>query len=346
MTIGPRPAETRLMTIREVAQRAGVSLQTVSNVINGRTTQMASETRQRVLHWIEELGYQPNLHARGLRSQRTYTLAFLTVDQSARFLSDPFHMATLSGMADILRDRDYGLLVQVLHPDEPAEMFKRLFRQRRFDGAVVHLSGMETKRQRCIESMVKSEHPFVLIEEPVKGQACASVRADNRKGAAEAVRFLAERGHKRIGFLAAELSWPAVEERLAGYLAALKEQRLPERVIPVETEDFETARTTLEANLRKTSGMTAVLCSNDVIAVGALQAAKSIGRRVPDDFAIIGFDDFDFASYVDPPLSTVALPAYDMGRKAAELLLEFLQEEAFAQPEVIFPTTLIQRGTA
>jgi DNA-binding LacI/PurR family transcriptional regulator len=333
------------MTIREVAKRAGVSLQTVSNVINGRTTQMADETRERVQRWIEELGYQPNLHARGLRSQRTYTLGFLTVDPSARFLSDPFHTAILSGMADILRDRDYGLLVQALHPNEPAEMFRRLFRQRRFDGAVVHLSGLGSARQRCIDALVKSSHPFVLIEEPVRGLACASVRANNREGAEGAIEHLVSRGHKRIGFLAAALDWPAVEERQAGYLAALKRHGLPARTIEVDTEDFETSRSTLEAALRKMPGLSAVVCSNDVVAVGALQAAKIMGRKVPDDFAIVGFDDFDFSRYVDPPLTTVALPAYDMGRQAAELLLDFQQEEAFPQQDEIFPTTLIQRGT-
>lgn len=335
------------MTIREVAKRAGVSLQTVSNVINGRTTQMAEETRERVLHWIEELGYQPNLHARGLRSQRTYTLGFLTVDPSAQFLSEPFHQATLSGMADVLRDREYGLLVQALHPNEPAEMFQRLFRQRRFDGAVVHLSGLPAERRRCIDQMIKSGHPFVLIEEAAEGPTCASVRAGNRKGAEEAVAHLVSRGHKRIGFLTPELSWPAVEERFAGYETALKEHRLgSSRILMVESEMIEPARLVMEAALRKTPGLTAVLCANDVLAVGALQAAKAVGRKVPDDLAIVGFDDFEFTRYVDPPLSTVALPAYDMGRKAAELLLEFLQEERFPAREIVFPTTLIPRGTS
>src|SRR5215813_1051225 len=114
------------MTIREVAKRAGVSLQTVSNVLNGKTSQVGQKTRERVLRSIEELGYQPNLHARGLRSQRTYTVGFLTVDPATRFLADPFHTAILSGMADILRENDYGLLVQALHPDDPAESFDRL----------------------------------------------------------------------------------------------------------------------------------------------------------------------------------------------------------------------------
>lgn len=342
------------MTIREVAKRAGVSLQTVSNVINGRTSQMGPETRERVLRSIQELGYLPNAHARGLRSQRSATIAFLTVDPSPHFLSDPFHGIILSGMADALRERDYCLLVQVLDPDTPAESFRRLYGQRRFDGAVIHLSGTPAERQRCVRQLNETGCPFVLIEERVQGPCCASVRADNRQGAERAVDYLRSRGHKRIGFLlAADRSWPAVEERSAGYQAALQAHRLPgPREWRVDIESIEAAVGVMEAVLRRESALTALLCSNDVMAVGAVQAAKKVGRKVPDDFAVVGFDDFEFARYVDPPLTTVQLPGEEMGRRAAELLLDYLQDgtsdedRRFTAPEIVFPTTLIERGTA
>lgn len=336
------------MTIREVAKRAGVSLQTVSNVLNGRLSQVGAKTRERVLRSIEELGYQPNLHARGLRSQRTYTVGFLTVDPSARFLADPFHTAILSGMADVLRDNGYGLLVQALAADDPAEGFNRLHRQRRFDGAVVHLSGTPAARRRCAAAMAEGGCPFVLIEELGPGEGSATVRADNRTGAADAVAHLHARGHRRMGFLYyAEPPWPAIEERLAGFEAALRAHKLPAPVrLPVAEEQMEAARAVLEAALRRDAALTAVLCSNDVLAVGALQAAKALGRKVPGELAIVGFDDFDFARYVDPPLTTVALPGYEMGRRAAELLLEQFQKGSFAETDVLFATRLIVRGTA
>lgn len=336
------------MTIREVAKRAGVSLQTVSNVLNGRMSQMGSETRERVLRSIEELGYHPNAHARGLRSQRTYTVGFLTVDPSARFLADPFHTAILSGMADLLREQDYCLLVQALHPEHPDESFQRLFQQRRFDGAVVHLSGWPEARRRCVEHMKAGGGPFVLLEERVKGPRCASVRADNRHGAVSAVEHLHSLGHRRLGFLYyADPSWPAIEERLAGFEESLEALGLPKpaRLI-VSEESFTHARSVLETALRGDEPPTAILCSNDVLAVGAVQAAKEVGRRVPDDLAIVGFDDFDFAAFVEPALTTVALPSYDMGRRAAELLLGFFKDGTFSEKDVVFPTTLIQRRSA
>jgi DNA-binding LacI/PurR family transcriptional regulator len=335
------------MTIREVAKRAGVSLQTVSNVLNGRTSQVGAETRERVLSAIDELGYQPNASARGLRSQRSYTVGYLTVDPADRFLADPFHTFLLSGMADALRNRDYCLLVQALNPRAPGESFGRLFRQRRFDGAVVHLSGTEAERQRCIADLNASGCPFVLIEEHVQGPQAACVLADNRQGAERAVAYLRSKGHKRIAFLTPERPWPAVEERLAGYQAALKAHKLPgPREWRLASETTEEARAFVEAVLRKEPSVTAVIGSNDVLAVGALQAAKKLGRRVPQDLAIVGFDDFDFARLVDPPLTTVRLPGYDMGRRAAELLLDHLQRGAFPESTVVFPTTLVERGTA
>jgi DNA-binding LacI/PurR family transcriptional regulator len=335
------------MTIREVAKRAGVSLQTVSNVINGRTTQMGEETRNRVLQVIQELDYHPNAHARGLRSQRTSTISFFTVDPSARFLSDPFHVAILSGMADTLREQEYCLLVQAMNPDDPVATFLQLYQQRRFDGAVIHLSGSQEDRVQYLAKLDKSNCPFVLIEEKAQGPRHACVLADNREGAERAVHYLLTKGHTKVAFLMPERSWPAVEERVAGYQAALRAHRLPgARRWTVEGERIELARSAVEAALAREPGYTAVLCANDVLALGAIQAARALGRRVPEDMAIIGFDDFDFAQHVDPPLTTVALPTYDMGRRAADLLVGYLRDGSFAEAETVFPTTLILRQSA
>src|SRR4029077_21273520 len=140
----------------------------------------------------------------------------------------------------------------------------------------------------------------------------------------------------------ADPSWPAIEERLAGVEAGFRAHQLPAPLHwAINEEPFERARPVTEATLRHEPDVTAVVCSNDVLAVGALQAAKTLGRRVPEALAIIGFDDFDFASYVDRPRTTVAVPGYDMGRRAAELLLEHFQKGAFAESEVAFPTTLV-----
>jgi DNA-binding LacI/PurR family transcriptional regulator len=335
------------MTIREVARHAGVSLQTVSNVLNGRVSQMGPKTRERVLRAIAQLGYQPNAQARGLRSQRTETMAYLTVDPATHFLADPFHTALISGMGDVLREHAHCLLVQALPLDYPGEAFRRLFAQRRFDGAVVHLSGTAEDRSRWTGELGKSGAPFVLIEEQVEIERCACVRADNRAGAERAVDYLHERGHTRVGFLSAGRDWPAFEERLAGYQAALRRLKLgPMLKWSAAEESVEAARTRMDGVLQRETGSLAVLCANDILALGALQAAKALGRRIPDDVAIVGFDDFDFARYVEPALTTVALPGYDMGKRGAEMLVAYGRTGEFPEREVVYPTTLVPRQSA
>lgn len=333
--------------MRDVAKQAGVSLQSVSNVVNGRTSQLREETRQRIIQAIRDLNYQPNVQARGLRLQYTKTMAFLTIDPAVRFLSDPFHVAILSGMVDTLRQEDYGLLVQGFHPDQAAGVFRRLVRQRRFDGAVVHLSGSPDRRAEHIEELESTGYPFVLIEDRAEAPTAACVLADDRGGAAAAVAFLQSKGNQRIGFLATDRLWPAVEKRIAGYEEAIQAGGgCWSKVWEVERETVEGARSRMEAVLRDDPTVTAILCANDVLAVGAIQAAKQLGRKVPTSLAIIGFDDFDFAQYVDPPLTTVALPGVEMGGRAAELLLTYIKNGKFDTPEVVFPTKLIRRCSA
>ncbi len=333
--------------MRDVAKQAGVSLQSVSNVLNGRTSQMREETRLRILQSIRDLNYQPNAQARGLRLQCTKTMAFLTIDPAVRFLSDPFHVAILSGMVDTLRQQDYGLLVQGFHPDQAGGGFRRLVHQRRFDGAVVHLSGSPDRRAEHIEELESTGCPFVLVEDRAEASTAASVLADNRGGAAAAVALLQAEGHQRIGFLATDRLWPAVEKRIAGYEEAIHAGGGNwSQVWGVDHETVEGARGRVEAVLRDDPAVTAILCANDVLAVGAIQAAKRLGRKVPTSLAVIGFDDFDFAQYLDPPLTTVALPGVEMGGRAAELLLAYINNDAFDVPEVVFPTRLIRRGSA
>ncbi|APW59186.1 HTH-type transcriptional repressor CytR [Paludisphaera borealis] len=333
--------------MREVAKRSGVSLQSVSNVLNGRTSQMREETRLRILQSIRDLNYQPNVQARGLRLQCTKTMAFLTIDPAVRFLSDPFHVAILSGMVDTLRQQDYGLLVQGFHPDQAGGGFRRLVHQRRFDGAVVHLSGSPDRRSEHIEELKSTGCPFVLIEDRAEASTAACVLADNRGGAAAAVALLQAEGHQQIGFLATDRLWPAVEKRITGYEEAIRTSGGRwSQVWGVDRETVEGARSRVEAILRDDPAVTAILCANDVLAVGAIQAAKQLGRKVPTSLSIIGFGDNDIAQHLDPPLTTVALPGVEMGGRAAELLLAYIQNGKFDAPEVVFPTKLIRRGSA
>jgi DNA-binding LacI/PurR family transcriptional regulator len=268
-------------------------------------------------------------------------VGYFTLDPSPQFLADPGRSALLSGVADVLREQDYCLLVQALPPEGPSEPFHRLYKQRRFDGAVLDAP------DRFVEPLLQAGCPCVLVEGQLEGQQAARVRADNRQGAAEVVDYLQAKGHKRIDLFTVEQPWPNMEERRAGYQAALQAHRL--RIPPPLTaasEHVESARTAMEKALRRGRALTAVFCINDLLALGALQAAKAVGRHVPGELAVVGFGDFAFSQYLEPPLTTVVLPKYEMGRRAAELLLGYFREGRFAERDVVFATRLLSRESA
>jgi len=245
-------------------------------------------------------------------------------------------------------ERGYYLLVDALQPNGRGQSFAPLFFERRIDAAVVHLSGPPAERAAYAGELGETGCPFVLIEESSAYPFGAAVRADNREGAFRAVEYLLQKGHSEIAFLTGATAWPALEERLAGYIQALQAHDRPvydDRVVAASWSHAE-GEAAARALLERLPRRSAVLCANDLYAVRTMAAARSLGRASPDDVAVIGFDDFEFAAFVDPPLTTVALPGYEMGRRAAELLLAYLHEGEFPEKEVVFPATLTVRDSA
>ena len=346
-----------MTTLRDVAERAGVTAQTVSNVVNGRDKPpyVTAATRERVLRALTELDYHPNGQARSLRNRRALTLGFVIVDESPAFLSDLFHSEVASGIAEIVRASDRWLLIHGLLPDEKAPgHLLQPYLQRRIDGAVVTLSGPRAVRDACIQRLLAHPCPFVLFEERIDCPHGVSMMGDNAGGASQAVAHLRRKGHERIVFLAGPSAWPAVEQRVGGYTAAMREAGLEPRVFTGRDGDavanaewsLRTGQRLGAAVLEAHPDLTALIAANDVLAAGAMQAVKAVGRQVPGDVAIIGFDDFEFAQYLDPPLTSVKLAGLEMGRMAAQMLLQYGVSGRFEDKEVMFPTTLVRRASA
>ena len=212
----PRP------TMRDVADGAGVSLQTVSNYVNGRLNLMSEGTRERVGRELDRLGYRPNAAARSLRERRTRTLGFLVLDEAARFLADPMTDLILAGIGDVARDNGYSLLIQAARPepDDVDRLFSPLLEER-VDGAFLFLSGSPAVRRRTIRRVDELGSNFVVFEQAPPRVRVVSVTAENRAGARRLAEHLLERGHSRIAFVATRTPWPMVEERLRGYRDAL-----------------------------------------------------------------------------------------------------------------------------
>ena len=337
--------------MRDVAGQAGVSLQTVSNYVNGRFNLMSVETRERVGRELDRLGYWPNAAARSLRAKRTMTLGFLVLDEGARFLADPMTDLIIAGIGDVARDHGYSLLIQAARPDpgDADRLFAPLLEDR-VDGAFLFLSGAASVRRRTIRRVDELGFSFVVFEQAPAGVPVVSVTAENRVGARQLTEHLLGAGHRRIAFISTRTPWPMVEERLRGYREALGAAGLaaPELELTDGIWDPANGARMAEQLFALHDPPTAVMCGNDLLALGALQAARIRGLRVPDDVAVTGFNDFEFAQFADPPLTTVRVPGYELGKLGAESLIARLggEEPPRGGARVTLPVTLQLRGSA
>jgi DNA-binding LacI/PurR family transcriptional regulator len=334
--------------MRDVAVRAGVSVQTVSNLVNERFHLMTDKTRARVAQAMDELGYHPNVAARTLRSARTGTLAFLIVDEGARFLADPMTDLVVAGIGDVARDRDYALLIRAARPGPRSSALFEPLLGNRADAAFLFLSGPRELRAWYIERVAALGFDFVAFDHST-APAVNAVGADDREGARALVTHLIERGHERLAFTASAAPWPMVELRHAGYLDALAKAgivRDPALEAFAGVWSAASGAAVAGALLDLPNRPTAIVAGNDLLALGAIRAASERGLRVPEDVAVAGFDDFDFAEFVRPPLTTVRIPGYELGRAAATGLIDQLEGRRAPGWRVTLPVELCLRESA
>jgi LacI family transcriptional regulator len=332
----------RRPTIRDVAERAGVSMQTVSNVINDRPV-TRPETRLRVEKAIGELGYERDALARALRLQQSQVLGFFIEDQSHLALQDPTHAALLTGMVEAARQREYAVTVLVAAPASTDRVVSTLRQQLRVAGVLLSLQGAEGERRDLFERQARIGMPTVIFEQHTDVPGVASVTSDNEGGAAQVARHLLGLGHRRLAMLTGATAWPGGERRFEGFLAETSRAGLE---VPLRRSDawsVEAARVAARPLLAD-ERPTAVFAANDVLAVGVLLAAQDMGLRVPNDLSVAGFDDFDFATMVRPALTSVSVDFVQMGMWGAEVLIT-LAEGGHSPPSVSLPSTLVVRGS-
>lgn len=328
----------RSPTAKDVARLAGVSRTTVSLVLNGvPDARISPETRERVLEAAARLNYRPHAGARHLVRGRSEVIAFVMRQTPDQIFADAFLPQVLRGLSEALREANLHLLVFPLSPDQAPEETTQLLQERRVDGMI--LSGPRFEDQEWLERWAR-ETPVVLLGH-LAGSALPSVDVDNIQAAAMATRHLLRLGHRRIGLITnAPLSYTASYERWLGYRQALEEAGLPydEALVALGAFTPASGAAAMEQLLRLSNPPTAVFVASDVVAFGALQIVRRRSLRVPQDIALMGFDDVPLSAYLDPPLSTVHLPAEDLGREAGRLLLQWIRE---GRP----PTTAIRLAT-
>jgi LacI family transcriptional regulator len=314
------------MTIRDVARLAGVSSMTVSRVING-SERVSPATRQRVEEAIDELGYVPSRLARGLIRQKTGTLALIVPD-----VANPFFTLVVRGAEEVARRADYRLLLCDTRADLELEreVIEELLAHR-VEG--IAIAPVSDRSRTHLRRLAKFGVPFVLIDRTVQGVDSDLIVGDNEGGARRLVTHLLELGHRRIGLIVEADDVSTARHRRQGYESALAAAGVPvdESLIVRADADpsggFEGMRRLLTLDERPT----AVFAVNNLVALGVIEAVRDAGLEVPDDVALVCFDDIEYASRMYPFLTVMAQPAETLGSLGTQLLLERIDGRARAR---------------
>lgn len=297
-------------TLHDVADIAGVSIATVSRVLTGARPSPPA-TRERVLAAAAELDYRPSALARALRRRTSHTLGLLITD-----IENPYFPELVRAVEDAAHARGYGLLLCNAADDPARELaYLNLLLERRVDGIVVASSRVGGRHAALL---ARAPVPVVLVNSDAPRSGLPAVTSDNRGGARLATEHLLALGHRRIAHISAPRVNAAAGQRLAGVRSALHAAGLDPRDLAVALGDAHVAggERAMDELLDGAVVPTAVLCYNDLTAIGAMRALRRRGLRVPGDVSLVGFDDIDLAAWTDPPLTTVAQPKTEMGRWA------------------------------
>ena len=322
------------VTIDEVARRARVSISTVSRVLN-ELDRVHPQTRERVLAAMKDLNYQPSAYARGLAKQRSQTLGFVIPN-----ISDPFFLEVVRGVEDVTTPAGYGLLVVSQPAATGDHRYMKLFTERRVDGLV--LVAIDVRRAN-VEHMLRRHIPVALIQQDI-GDDLATFRVDNYGAACALTEHLLEHGRRRIAYIAGSDHTPDNAERFRGLRDTLATAGLhlpPERLAKGDYLRG-SGYHAMQALLQRAEPPDGVFAANDQMASDALIAIRERGLRVPEDIALVGFDDVPLASYVIPPLTTARQPIYELGRQAALAVLGALDGAPLAA-RVVLPVPIVIR---
>jgi LacI family transcriptional regulator len=331
-----RRAPTSGSTIVDVAERAGVSTGTVSNVLSG-ARRVSPETRGRVEDALRELGFRPNRVARALSQRRTHTVGMVVPD-----VTNPFFAALILTAEQALAERGFAVLFGNAGNDaDVEERYLAEFAERRVDGLVAATSGVSPELLAAVAEQV----PTVLVDRTIDGWPGDTVAGDDRRGMALAVAHLAGLGHERIALLDGDHGLSTGRARLDGageQLAALGLEPLSVTAGPFTLESGYERAGALLSDLDRP---TAICAANDLLAIGALRAAASRGIEVPDALSITGFDDIAFAAYTSPPLTTIRQQPRRIASAIVDVLTRRIEDPAAAPARVVVDAELVVRGS-
>lgn len=329
------PGKINSPTVYNVAEKAGVSIATVSRVINN-SPKVRPKTREKVLKVIEELDYHPNLSAQGLALNITEIIALIFPD-----ISGPFYSEVLRGVEKEVHQHDYNLLIYGTHGKERNPRFLRRLPSR-VDGMILMTRSVDDQyvfdlSRKCI--------PFVLLDREIDGVDADCILTNNVEAADQATEHLIQHNYRRIAFIGGPVGSPDSNARFNGYQQTLEKHGLPISASLVELGDFcqPSGYQAMNRLLDQKNPPDAVFTANDEMAIGAIEAVRSRGLTTPEDVAVIGFDDIQLATYVQPSLTTVRQPMRQFGTLAVQQLLRRIHDPSTSPETIVLPTQLIIR---
>lgn len=340
MKINNNDTKISRATIKDVAIKANVSLSTVSRVLRNPEKTPAA-TVHKVMEAVKSLNYVYNATAGSLSGRRSNTIGVM--------LPSPAYSAfgiNLLGIQDICSARNYSCRVassQFLPEEERIALHR--FHEQRIDGLI--LCGLDKNNVQYVRNLEKEDIPCIVLWE-IPDENLNYIGIDNERSAYVGMRYLMDLGHRRIGLLLGPIACASRNfNRLVGYKKALAEVAVPfdEELVRVQPPSFLLGKESMRAFLKLREPPTAVLCANDYLAIGAIRAITETGLNVPNDISVCGFDDVDVAAYCNPPLTTIKTPCYQMGKMAAEMIIDSLETQKPLRVQYVLDTELVVRAT-
>ena len=327
-------------TLEDIAYKAGVSKMTVSRVLSGKG-HVASQTAEKINRIAAEVGYQPNLIARSLSSKRAMTVG-VVIPKTEHIFLDNYIAQILSGVTDVLQKKDYRIMLFPGDHKNNEQEYVNIARSKLVDGIILIKAKTNDPK---IDALSGIDFPFIMVNYKKYGKKLNFVDSENIKGARMATRFLYEKGHRKIAFMAGTMSETNAVDRMKGFRDEMEACQLEVRDEWILYGDFNRDTAFREASklLELKERPTAIFCSDDYMAIAVMERLKGAGMRIPGDIAVIGFDDIEIASYVHPALTTIRQPMSDVGAASGSILLQLIDGKLVPPVHRLLKVELIER---
>lgn len=327
------------LTIRQIAEMAGVSVTTVSQILNNKGSRFSDATRKRVLDIVNEHQYKPDFFASSLITRHSKTIGMIVPD-----VTDFFFSKVVEGAESYLNPLGYMLILcNSRQSIEKETRFLKELSHRSVDGIILATPN-QLPEEYSLQSGFYHRMPLILIDRGLNRREAGRLIVKEYEGAYQAVSYLIDQGHRQIGLLKENTGYYQLEERYNGYRHALKDADIDfKRQWVVAGELTVEGGYAAAKELLRVKDLTAIFCSNDAMAIGCYQAIYELGKKIPEDISVIGFDGLKLSEYTNPPLTTVMQPTFDIGFTAAKFLVDAIEFPERRIPNKIFDTKLIIR---